>query len=612
MGKFIILIIFTFTLCTNIYSQTKQPGITKTDIISIPVEDKKISEIVKNLNDARKSENIEAKLYWENKLNEATGTKPIEASNNSFIGRKETGSESSTDALRVLQLTGLSIKANVISRERVNGDIYAAVAIGGVENDTLRIFRSTNNGTTFTPIYSWFYNAQIKIKENGLDIEAVSRGDSSYAFVSFDMVMVSGSSTYFASNLMRVRQDGGMATIFLGSFIFSEKITNGRVTSDNSRFLSTTYIYFSNTINYEDNGARRVASKLYRITNPFSFFPTLTPCYTGNSYGSYGYEIGGNAPVNSTFESDVAFVSTPGDTVQIYTVTIVNGVPGSFADGAGLFFTRSNTYGATQPTLFSTLENGYTKNSPRIAATGYSNSTLCVLVNRKFTQSDWDPYNFFCSYINATVPSFSGSYVNSSTDYPYSVSATARYRSNGAYLFSFSSSQFVNIIDCFIRPFTSGTYGAETKINSVNADYYKGFPDVSFRNVNNDSCISIWGGKNGIGSFITSGCSGPFIGINNENENVNNFSLNQNYPNPFNPTTNISFSTQTSAFVKISVYDVLGNEVAELLNEKKNSGYYNYIFDGKNLPSGVYYYKIELTTSELKSLSQTRKMILLK
>ena len=122
----------------------------------------------------------------------------------------------------------------------------------------------------------------------------------------------------------------------------------------------------------------------------------------------------------------------------------------------------------------------------------------------------------------------------------------------------------------------------------------------------------MWGGFGGVGTYATGGCSGPFIGISNQNTEIDDYLLNQNYPNPFNPTTNISFSTQTSAFVKISVYDVLGNEIAEILNEKKNSGYYNYIFDGKNLPSGVYYYKIELTTSELKSFSQTRKMILLK
>lgn len=85
------------------------------------------------------------------------------------------------------------------------------------------------------------------------------------------------------------------------------------------------------------------------------------------------------------------------------------------------------------------------------------------------------------------------------------------------------------------------------------------------------------------------------------------FGLNQNYPNPFNPSTNIGFKIPDFGFVSLKVYNVLGKEISTLVNKDMRPGYYNYKFDGLNLPSGIYYYK--LTT---KSYIETKKMLLLK
>ena len=85
------------------------------------------------------------------------------------------------------------------------------------------------------------------------------------------------------------------------------------------------------------------------------------------------------------------------------------------------------------------------------------------------------------------------------------------------------------------------------------------------------------------------------------------FTLNQNYPNPFNPSTKISFQIPQNEYTTLKVYDVLGNEVATLLNEEKPAGSYSVKFDGSNLSSGIYFYK--LTAG---SFVETKKMILLK
>ena len=90
------------------------------------------------------------------------------------------------------------------------------------------------------------------------------------------------------------------------------------------------------------------------------------------------------------------------------------------------------------------------------------------------------------------------------------------------------------------------------------------------------------------------------------------FLLEQNYPNPFNPKTVITFQTPTEGQITLKVYDVLGNEVATLLDEQKSAGSYNVELDASQLTSGIYFYQIEsIRTVNCSEFSSTRKMILL-
>lgn len=87
----------------------------------------------------------------------------------------------------------------------------------------------------------------------------------------------------------------------------------------------------------------------------------------------------------------------------------------------------------------------------------------------------------------------------------------------------------------------------------------------------------------------------------------NKFTLSQNYPNPFNPETRINYSVKNQSVVNISIYDVLGNKVKEVLNDLKEPGNYNLNFNGKDFSSGIYYYK--MTSGDFVSV---KKMLLLK
>jgi hypothetical protein len=83
--------------------------------------------------------------------------------------------------------------------------------------------------------------------------------------------------------------------------------------------------------------------------------------------------------------------------------------------------------------------------------------------------------------------------------------------------------------------------------------------------------------------------------------------LSQNYPNPFNPSTVISYQLSVIGFVTLKVYDILGREIATLVNEEKPAGEYEVEFNAANLPSGIYFYQIKAG-----NFVETEKMVLLK
>jgi hypothetical protein len=90
-------------------------------------------------------------------------------------------------------------------------------------------------------------------------------------------------------------------------------------------------------------------------------------------------------------------------------------------------------------------------------------------------------------------------------------------------------------------------------------------------------------------------------------EKTGEFSLKQNHPNPFNPTTQINYSVKTTSEVTLKVYDMLGKEVASLVNGRKEPGNYSVTFNAENLPSGIYVYK--LTAGKFTT---TKKLLLIK
>ena len=99
------------------------------------------------------------------------------------------------------------------------------------------------------------------------------------------------------------------------------------------------------------------------------------------------------------------------------------------------------------------------------------------------------------------------------------------------------------------------------------------------------------------------------VGIEDEEIiGLSRFNLSQNYPNPFSQSTNISYSLKKSDFVSLKVYDFAGREIKTLINKFQEKGLYSVVFEGENLPDGIYTYKLQIGND----LYKTKKMMLIK
>ena len=103
----------------------------------------------------------------------------------------------------------------------------------------------------------------------------------------------------------------------------------------------------------------------------------------------------------------------------------------------------------------------------------------------------------------------------------------------------------------------------------------------------------------------------------NQIDNINisqpvEFTLSQNYPNPFNPTTVIHYSLSENGFIILKVFDLLGKEIVTLINQNQIAGRYSVDFNGSNLASGIYFYKLETQGTNGQKFVSTKRMVLVK
>lgn len=110
------------------------------------------------------------------------------------------------------------------------------------------------------------------------------------------------------------------------------------------------------------------------------------------------------------------------------------------------------------------------------------------------------------------------------------------------------------------------------------------------------------------GRILKTTTGGLTYAMNSISEIPNNYYVSQNYPNPFNPSTRIVYKCILRGHVLLKIFDMLGNDVAILVNEDKLPGAYEVVFDGSSFPSGLYFYELQVDGTVI----DTKRMILLK
>ena len=154
----------------------------------------------------------------------------------------------------------------------------------------------------------------------------------------------------------------------------------------------------------------------------------------------------------------------------------------------------------------------------------------------------------------------------------------------------------------------AGTYDGVFCSNDTGKTWIDSSSGLKSRQINSlifTSSRYLLAGTRGSGFFKS---VNPVItGIRKNEQLPQSFSLNQNYPNPFNPSTKITYTLQKDEKVILSIYNILGQKLTELVNENEIRGKHSIIFNADNLSSGVYFYKINAG-----NYNETRKMILIK
>jgi probable HAF family extracellular repeat protein len=158
--------------------------------------------------------------------------------------------------------------------------------------------------------------------------------------------------------------------------------------------------------------------------------------------------------------------------------------------------------------------------------------------------------------------------------------------------------------------FRLSTTGGLDELNLVYSNLLTtGSELYSVWDISSDGQILVGSGRNGITGqdegYLLSLSGSTFV--DGSQTISGSFALNQNYPNPFNPSTSIKYSVGSGQFVQLKVYDVLGKEIATLVNEEKAAGSYKVNFNASQLSSGIYFYKLQAG-----SFVETKKMTLLR
>lgn len=532
--------------------------------------------------------------------------KPVKPENCNTISTSSPPFIQNSATISISQIfSGNWVKALASATKQVPGDnegeIWVAIARGEptFTTDTLLIYKSTDDGLTWI-LSGWTFFTGSTFNEDELDMEIIeSNGADRYIWVVFGRTQGLQKKVGVAI----LKANGSLYSFDLG---FPEhpnlKYYRPRITSDNAAYYTNAWVYIITARDSVMPGTGYYILSDERaalVLNPYTIFPSVTFKPT-----QFGYSTTCTPSPSFRNYTDIAYYHNGGDSIIVTESNLPDSSAIYLARTSITNFTGSSTYG------WGGIFGNNWKTHARVATNGGYKEIMIVCDERIGTSGNWNiPYYYSTNGGNGPWPK---EYIDSRLNISLAPDLVGRRNVFGKYYASYLNVTGGNFDSVTICTATNGVWG--NLIEPVNhlGSAHRQPPKPGIRFVNNDSCLTIWSKYSsttyGMDVFASNGCSLPVItGINNQNGIPFSYSLKQNYPNPFNPVTSISFDIPISGFVKLEIYNLIGEKIAEFLNKNLTAGTYNIEWDASAYPSGLYFYKI--TTN---AFTETKKMILIK
>ena len=507
------------------------------------------------------------------------------------------------------------IAACIEQRGANAGRIWVTVVYSAGVNspDTFKVLYSADNGLS----WSQYVSGNIR------PLDKVSAGD-------IDMELIENSTGQkYLWTVFGYRQNGGTGAWGTGGFVLQFPSFNGaffnalswpgadttkryydiKLTTDNAHYGGSAYLYMICSFDsVNTNGVRVNSQKFARCLNPYTV-SGISFSYMGPGY--YWSDATAPAGYQRTLSSDICYFNNgAADSLEV-----------SFSgagDSTKLFFAKSDingnrpvqSAGAGGPVGGS--ESGDYKTAARLSSNGNDNGSV-VCVFRQYTAGNWFTKWFRTgNYGNFDDIASQSVLWGSSTNVNYEPDIISVRNGNTHYV-TFTTNGTEDSVH-YLSVNSMGEITHNPKMNYFTATE-KLSPKAIFRYQNGDSCAVFYSENNSANMIVVTGCTGEPIGIVNNSIPLE-YMLEQNYPNPFNPLTTIKFSIAKAGIVKLTLYDLLGNEIEVLANKYYQAGNVSIDFNAAKLASGVYFYKLVVGDNTnngfLKGFSSVKKMVLLK
>lgn len=606
-SKFLFVLLF---LTTALFPQEKRnPGVQieypRNEPSVSKEENPKVEELRRQLLRAKYSGNTNEAMQLQRELDELTGSVSLVMQNDPNVHLIPAGSspftqgDNSIIVIRALERNGIRALATATEqRGTTAGRIWIAAAIAGAGNinDTLWVLYSDNNGQSWIGGGGFIYLGSSFINDE-LDMEIIENTAGT------KYIWIIGSRIQSSQRYITCFIVSSTFTISTFGLSFPNSAVNDvyyrpRITSDNAQFASQPWIYIAACKDSVEGGSYRNTERTATCFLPFTNTPTLT--YKPNQFGTSAL-----APYRFRNFDDIAYFRNTVDSV----VLIKTGIS---SDSTRVYLQKSDIVDFSGGTVIlnssSIQGTALWKNQGRIASNGGFPNLMIVCVEQ-YSPTDLD-IPFFSSTNGGA--SWSTGYLDYTTIYSTGADVVGRRNTAGKFYTAFTnlnaSPNFHNVVSCAAAGNVWGPLVQPVNHISGAPALIAAGPKAGIRFVSNDSCFTLWSENSGSNVWASNGCTPPLIGGINENNGIPSaFRLEQNFPNPFNPTTVIGYQLPVNSFVRLAVFDVLGREVALLVSENKPAGTYEIKFDGSNLASGVYLYKLEAN-----EFDDVKRMLLVK